>query len=527
MVSRLKEPPLFTGRKDGNWEACPGEIKSLFPVRIYSQKQIFELAKNPRALIEIIDEAPQVDAMTAKELHKELVSRYKQIAEKQRELNEKIAQENRLQGESNHLTRQIDQIEKSGHEEILHNFSQRKQQLHEIDSLEGKWQEMSLRLAEMRDAIAPAQFNKQHFSKHTDISSVLDTTNEKWQTIRDKLSALVREAESVIVDWHAEKNASDWMQRLKTDLEQYASLSTALEQQNIDPHEYPRLLTQQEIIQKELNLIGEYQSRCKELETEKRRVFEQIKENRRVLSDKRRDFLVSVLQDNSFVSITVKSFGENWDGIENEIRRILQCQNRFDKDIEDLKDIYYDNWNERTEKLKETIKNIRSGEKDAKDARFANHLKSLQQESMNDLELWFAEDDLKVTFGPKNQQIEQGSPGQKNAALLAFILSYGDEPLLLDQPEDDLDNALIYNLIVEQLRKTKGTRQVIIVTHNANIVVNGDAEMVLPLKIEGDETHVQGAASIQEKEVRDAICDILEGGQRAFEERYKRIHLGD
>ena len=102
--------------KDGAWSSCLGEIKSLFPVRIYSQKQIFELAKNPRALIDVIDEAPEVDAETIEAQHKELVYRYKQIEGKQRELNEKIIQENRLQGVSNDLARQIEQIEKSGHE---------------------------------------------------------------------------------------------------------------------------------------------------------------------------------------------------------------------------------------------------------------------------------------------------------------------------------------------------------------------------------------------------------------------------
>ena len=144
---------------------------------------------------------------------------------------------------------------------------------------------------------------------------------------------------------------------------------------------------------------------------------------------------------------------------------------------------------------------------------------------MSDFNLWFPADDLRITFGTKNQPIEQGSPGQKTAALLAFILSYGSEPLLLDQPEDDLDNELIYDLIVQQLRDTKSRRQIIVVTHNANIVVNGDAEMVLPLKVAGGETHVQNPASIQNKKVRQEICAILEGGQKAFEQRYKRIHL--
>ena len=519
--------PSLEEEKDGTWISCPGEIKSLFPVRIYSQKQIFELAKNPRALIGVIDEVPEVDAETFKAQRRKLVNQYKQIEGRQRELNEKITQENRLLGEHHDLTRQIEQIEKSGHEAVLQNYGKRRQQLNEFDNLEGQWENMSRWLAETRDDIAPADFNRQHFSEHPDILSILEATNERWQTISDKLSTLAREAESVIADWHTEKNAADWMRTLETDMAQYESLSTELEQQGIDPGRYRQLLTQQKNIQKELGRISEYQLREKELEAEKREVFKQIEENRKVLSEKRQKFLTGVLQDNQAVSIEVKLFGEDWEGIEEELRSILQCQDHFYRDIDNLKDIYQRNGGNRIEKLKEAIKCILTGEENAKDVRFATHLKSLPQESVTNFILWFPRDDLKITFGPKNQQIEQGSPGQKNAALLAFILSYGDEPLLLDQPEDDLDNELIYNLIVKQLRKTKSKRQVIVVTHNANIVVNGDAELVLPLKVECSETHVRQAGSIQIKEVREAICDILEGGQQAFEQRYKRIHLGD
>ena len=502
--------------KDSTWTACPGEIKSLFPVRIYSQKQIFELAKNPRALIGIIDEAPEVDAGTIKAQHRELVNQYKQIEGEQRELNEKITRKNRLRGEYHDLTRQIEQIEKSAHATVLRNYRKREQQLSEFNNLESEWEEMSQRLAETREGIAPAHFNEQHFSEHTDILSVLRETNKKWLAIRDKLSALEREAQSVITDWHAEKNAATWMQTLDTDMEQYESLSTELEQQGIDPGRYPQLLTQQKSIQKELDLISGYQLREKELEAEKRVVFEQIAENRRTLTEKRQEFLTGVLKGNQAVSIEVKPFGEDWDGIEEDIRGILQCQDRFDKDIDNLKDIYQGSGGRGIEKLKEAIKGIRNGERAVEDKRFTKLLKSLTQESVIDLILWFPRDDLKITFGPNRQPIEQSSPGQKNAALLAFILSYGDEPLLLDQPEDDLDNELIYSLIVRQLRETKSRRQVIVVTHNANIVVNGDAEMVLPLKVECGATRVRRAASIQKKEVRDAICDILEGGQQAF-----------
>ena len=513
--------------KDGAWSFCLGKIKSLFPVRIYSQKQIFELAKNPRALIDVIDEAPEVDAEAIKAQHKELVYRYKQIEGKQRELKEKIDQQDQLRGEFNDLTRQIEQIEKSGHETILQNYGKRRQQLNEFDNLEGKWEDMSRRLVQTRDDIAPADFNRQHFSEHPDIASIVETTNESWRGISDKLSKLVREAKLIIDNWHTEKNVADWMRNLKADMEQYESLSTKLEQQGINPGRYPQLLTQQKSIQKELDLISEHRSLQQKLGIEKQEVFKQIEENRKMLSEKRQEFLTNVLQDNQAVSIEVKLFGEDWKDIEEELRSILQCDDRFDKDIGNLKGIYQGSGVYGIEKLKEAIKGIRNGERDAEDKRFTKYLKSLTQEAVIDLILWFPGDDLKITFGPDRQPIERSSPGQKNAALLAFILSYGDEPLLLDQPEDDLDNELIYELIVRQLRETKSKRQVILVTHNANIVVNGDAEMVLPLKVECGETRVRLAASVQIKEVREAICDILEGGQQAFEQRYKRIHLGD
>ncbi|MYH81283.1 ABC transporter [Candidatus Poribacteria bacterium] len=524
--------PSFEEQKDdGTWKSFDGDVQSLLPVRIYSQKQIYELAKNPSALIEIIDEAPKVEAEKSKTETRDLVNRYKQIEGKRRELNDKIAEETRLRGEFNDHTRQIEQIEKSGHKEILQNYRERQQQLNELESLERKWEEMLDQLLKTQDAIAPADFNTQHFSEHTDILSTLGTTNENWQSIHDRLSELVQKASSIITEWQTEKNTADWMQALKTDRAQYERLRSEFEQQGIDPDRYPLLLAQQKHRQNELNSINEHKVSLHKLGNEKQKVFVEIKENRKILSEKRQEFLTSVLQGNQFVSIQVQPFGESWDTIEKEIRRILQCPNRFDKDFDSLKAIYKQEEGDKIHKLKEIIKAIRNGKREAEHKAFANHLEKLTSESIIDLTLWFPGDALKITLlstnGRPNKPLESGSQGERAAALLAFILSYGDEPLLLDQPEDDLDNELIYDLIVKQLRDRKSKRQIIVVTHNANIVVNGDAEMVFPLHVVRTETRVKKAASIQEKEVRDAICKILEGGEKAFEQRYKRIHLGD
>ena len=520
-------PSLEQKNDDGSWEPFQGEIKTLFPVRIYSQKEIFELAKEPSKLIKIIDEVPEVNAENIKAEIKEGINRYKQKENNQQELQEKIDQENRLIGEFNDLARQIEYIEKSGHKEVMEKYRQRQQQLSEIDTLENKWKEAQHHLLETLEKITPSDFNKKIFKENSDILSDLQNTNEKWWTIHNKLNELRQKAESIFTEWQTEKDAAPWMQELKSDIEQYEQSRSEFEQKGIDPDKYHLLLTQQKNIQKELDLISEHQSHLQTLKTDKKVIFKKIKKNRKILSENRQKFLNSVLQDNQYVRIKIFSLGESWDNIEKEIRRILQCPDHFDKDFENLRKIYEQSASSKINKLKETITAIRNGDREAEHGAFATRLQSLPPESITNLMLWLPKDNLEITYGPDSQRLQEGSPGQKTAALLAFILSYGDEPLLLDQPEDDLDNALISDLIVQQLRRTKTKRQVIVVTHNANIVVNGNAEMVLPLKAEDGQTEVQHPASIQRKKIRESICKILEGGERAFEQRYKRIHLGD
>jgi hypothetical protein len=141
---------------------------------------------------------------------------------------------------------------------------------------------------------------------------------------------------------------------------------------------------------------------------------------------------------------------------------------------------------------------------------------------------WFPEDDIRIEYsrsgnGKNWVPIAQGSQGQRSAALLAFLLAFGGEPLVLDQPEDDLDNHLIYELIVQQIRKNKCHRQLIIVTHNPNVVVNGDAEMVHVLDFRGGQCCVVQHGALQDGCVREEVCRVIEGGREAFERRWKRL----
>ncbi len=504
--------------KNGSWQATDGEIATLFPVQIYSQKQIFELAKNPQTLLEIIDKDARVHYGDFEEKSNSLTHRYKQIRQKIGQIKEQIKQTNKLKGELADLNRQIEQIEQSGHKDILQTYRHRKSQLAGIQRLQETWQVASEKLAKIAEEIEPVDLEEAVFTPKDDLTNAVHQQRQYWQETAKKVSVMAQEAATRYQNWQQQRETAQWQQDINRDVSQYKAIQVQLERQGIDPEKYPMLLQSQAITKNQLTQMGEYQVALKEWEDRLSEIKGDIAKNRVQLTQNRQAFLETVLQGNPDIKIEVLPYGENKQSLEKKVRQLLQCEYKYSKDIEALMSVgNYQN-------LKKEVKKIYKQEELPQDKRFYQHLLDLNQEARTDFILWHPEDNLKITFA-QGQALETGSAGQKCAALLAFILSYGDEPLLLDQPEDDLDNELIYDLIVKQIRATKHKRQIIIVTHNANIVVNGNAEMVVPMTVRGGQSVIQDQASIQNNAIRKKICKVLEGGEKAFSYRYKRIHL--
>ena len=154
--------------------------------------------------------------------------------------------------------------------------------------------------------------------------------------------------------------------------------------------------------------------------------------------------------------------------------------------------------------------------------------------------------DFSVNY--KNDSIAHMSPGKRGLVLLSLMLelSNSTHPILIDQPEDNLDNRTIYSELKDFVRKCKNKRQIIMVTHNANLVVAADAECVIVAEQRGPldciNTHqfeyLGGSLehsldtdknfeykSINELGIRQHVCHILEGGISAFKEREKKYNL--
>ena len=150
----------------------------------------------------------------------------------------------------------------------------------------------------------------------------------------------------------------------------------------------------------------------------------------------------------------------------------------------------------------------------------------------------------------KNDSLDRMSPGKKGLVLLQLLINLSNEewPILLDQPEDDLDNRSVYDDLVDFLKKKKLQRQIIIVTHNPNLVVGADAEETVVANQSGQEVgrdnkkhrfeYVSGAlentfefdetqepAVLQRKGIRQHVCEILEGGKEAFQKREQKYNF--
>ncbi len=126
------------------------------------------------------------------------------------------------------------------------------------------------------------------------------------------------------------------------------------------------------------------------------------------------------------------------------------------------------------------------------------------------------------------QSLDELSTGQKATAVLLLLLLDSEAPLVIDQPEDDLDNSFITDSVVPRIREEKQRRQFLFSTHNANVPVLADAELIVGLVPSGDEESGQSRVdtklmgSIDAQPVRELIEEILEGGKDAFERRRRK-----
>ena len=556
---RFRKDDLVVEEEIGRDEWRRSSVQTItperFPIRIFSQGQIAALAgENQQALLQIIDDAAGVKARQEK-LNESRNAFYAARA-RIRELDSKLDNRDRLVVQRQDAGRKLKRFEESGHTEILKAYRLRSLQRRETDRQFRAAEVASGHIDAVVENLQPEDLPEGLFGTESDedreVTAIMDALAAAVREAAENLRKNAQQLRRVVETQGKALANSGWQRAVSQAAVDYRRLVELLRAEGVsDPSEYGRLVQERQRLDSELERLESMQKERDRLVEQAQSRLHEVHEARREVSATRDRFLTDMLAQNTFVRIRSRTYGEDARVIERSLREALGVlDDRFQSDI-----LIVSDERPKAGAVAELLENLPEAPEERRDVfekrigllkrnlvaacvgmrpfggHFNNYLKNeftKNPEFLDKLWTWFPEDGLQVEYsrrgdGTDFRHITQASAGQRSAAMLAFLLAHGNEPLVLDQPEDDLDNHLIYDLVVRQIRENKLRRQIIVVTHNPNIVVNGDAEMLHALDFGSGQCFVAQSGSLQKESMREEVCRVMEGGREAFERRYRRL----
>ena len=515
-------------------EESSENILDLFSAEIYSQKQIYNIATRPNALREKIDQSIEslsqhMDAI------REVQEKFVFTTSRMRTIKNRLEKKARLELEIADIKERLLAFKEKGYQTVLieqnaavANFSLLRKV---YDDIELK----KIKLQEFREEFKYIDFNSFKFTEEAEgeLKSILTKNATELQEVLVKLDEASTYLEKTKQSLNKAVAESTWYQHSVKVNNDYKAMQRELTPEELKSLENVESLSKQlDIKEEELNELIKNEEVLITLSQELDSIFNSYLDLRKEVTVRRRGFIQNVLNDTPNIKIEVRPFRDE-ENYEIELRKILQRPDNYKEDFQMINTLVFNGQVEKKiQEFRELIINIKeTGQNDSRfTGRFNNFIKGLNDEQIEKINLLYPEDKIEVQYKANDaanfKSISNASAGQKTSAILTFLLSYGSAPLLLDQPEDDLDNQLIYELIVDRLVNSKNKRQIIVVTHNANIPVNGDSEWVVAMNSESKDIEILGEGSIENDVIKDAICTIMEGGTEAFKLRAKRYKLG-
>ena len=543
---------------NGAWQAtqlAEEPARNNFPVKLFSQKQILALADNPQHLIQYIDDVLGGGKDTwaqGFDIKREVLN----MARKRvRVLEANIAQKPTIELQYKEASRKAKVFASSNFGDALKAYQRAGKQQRAVDAyfkqLDEDVQSLQTSAAEVENlkSLSLSDFEATTPAEQAEKQATVALT-QKLSVNFDKITTLVTTMQTDLAAAKVASGISGWYQENKVHLDEYARIVAELKAQGItNAEDASQAVALEERLKKQLD---QFNAISTDLEQARKAVVDAqaaLHQERQMLTVLRQNFLDQVLVNVPALKITLNTMADA-DAGATSLREILRIETEgtFAKEIYGETDddppkpcgMVWDLVNpalvspvpERLQEIKQSLEEMNEQVLNTKlHGKFVKKLKDMKPDVasvvFDELAAWFPEDAVDLQYKREEsssfQSLQQASAGQKTAAILSFLLAHGSEPLLMDQPEDDLDNALVSQLVVTQLRKNKNRRQLIVITHNANIVVNGDAELVMPMEFVGGQIVNNTAGGLQERAVREKVCEIMEGGEKAFEQRYKRI----
>jgi ABC-type lipoprotein export system ATPase subunit len=521
---------------DGSWTEVKDDDKSIleiFEFEQYSQKQIYEIAKDPNALRERIDNAIPI-LQDFLERKNKIANEFLEARTGLRTKQGAIGGKTKIKTDLEDMTNTLKAIDKTGITATIKSkdfFIEDKKPLNSfienIDALK-----LAIEDAKMSFSLPTIDTKNIQEAHKGEIENLIKSASDSIAHQKKELDKIISEVSNIKSSLNLALQDSDWQTALNTLLTQIEEKKKELSENEIGAlSKYEELKL---IITKKQSELNAFEAIEKEISTINAHCDGLLKDYVDVckkITNIRATFISEHIKD-PYLKIEIKGF-KNQDDFERQLRFIISNNSSFSDDIEKLKALCFKG------KVEEKILVCKKALLDAHysdttsehfGGHFKNAIRRLSLGQIDNLELFMPEDEIIVEYKPegstKFKPLSTASAGQKTAAILTFLLSFGNTPLLLDQPEDDLDNRLVYDLVVKGLKKAKEKRQIIVVTHNANIPVNGDAEYIISMDSTTTDIKVLYSGTVENSEIKKEICDVMEGSEKAFQlrtERYKTI----
>jgi ABC-type lipoprotein export system ATPase subunit len=540
---------------DGSKNVTTGDVCQRFPVNIYSQKQIFEIARKPAALLNIIDQSPTVNIHEWKRQWTENTSEFMALRAKSRELHINNNDIEIIKGELSDVNNKISLLENDDNKQTRLAWQRATKQQEELSTSLKEIEDKAQHIEEVVPQLALSNLTPTNWDNdggEKEIISAQTVASNELYKIQSNIEKFAENVKTIASDFNKSIIDSGWQVDFDSIKKKYDDLVSTLEEQGIpNAGEYEILLNRRKELETRISQIMVNVDELVKIDQQAEILRNDLFEKRKELTINRQNFIHDLANHLETVKIEIEPFGD-MESLEKELRNLIQAQSEFESTLTPdigrlngestearptnlLEGIYATSVSmEQREveiiKIQDLFLDINQERKIGElNGHFENKIRAQQPEIIDRILLTFPEDRTIISYldqskSNKWKSISSGSPGQKTAAILTFLLAYGNEPLIVDQPEDDLDNSLIYNLVVEQIKENKMRRQLIIVTHNPNIPVNGDSELIVvmePMSSGGFAVGYMGG--LQETQIRNKICDIMEGGEVAFKKRYERI----
>jgi len=484
---------------------------SMFPVVYYGQKDIQQQSMDREQQIELIDQFIGDKLLTIQEQMREKEDEIKDILKRLSNLKEKIKKKEEYEAKKASLKDKIAFFEKLQIADKLQKEADFKRDEVIFERLAEFTKTSKDDISTFKEKI------ENHFSYIFPISSKenpdLFTELEKHlMTLKDIWLKQIDEMKNVGTATFAEleKLKDKFVEAKNSVEEEIARIKREIAIPDVSPDDFGRFVKELEKVQVAISEIEKYDRMTMEFETTKQHLYSELQNlwyeqwSKRVQKKEEINASQTIIQLDIHYKGNKKSYTEF-------MKQMFRGTGLRGEKLDKLSSNFSDNIE---------LFNSLENRNDFQDIGFTDNewLKFKERffEQEEVLCLYRVPDLIEIRYDGK--PIQKLSLGQRASSLLLLLLSQENTPVIMDQPEDDLDNQTVYEGLIKKVLNLKGERQIIFATHNPNIPVLGDCEQVIIFKNEDDKILAE-AGSIDRFHIQKNIVDIMEGGEEAFTKR--------